>query len=82
MAKQVEIIFEDEWIATDLRVIRYMELVTGKPFPDPEKYYTVTRIYKYCDCCGRKGAHWGEDPIFEIEMWLCKDCYRQRYEDS
>jgi hypothetical protein len=82
-----DILFEDEWIATDPQVRRCIEIVTGKPFPDPERYYKVTNIVKKCNFCGWRVGHWRPDPLdlsqdSPVYRWICPECYHERRMDS
>jgi len=80
-----EIVFEDEWIATDPQVRYYIERLTGKPFPDPAKYYTVTNINKACNFCGRGGGKLLPDPMGDEDnehMWACDECWDNYWMDS
>ncbi len=84
-----QIVFKDEWVASDPQVRQLIEAITGKPFPDPEKYYLVTNIARSCTLCGRLTTKCRVDPYEEtvcdypvIRTWICDACYRDRWMDS
>lgn len=82
------IIFEDEWIAVDPQVRQLIEAVTDKPFPDPEKYYRVTKLTGSCHMCGCKTDKNRVDPYedavwdYATPVWICDDCHYDRWMDS